>query len=109
MNKRFQVIMAIVVAVMAIAALSAGIVTAQQDSRTAWNPSVTQADSASYCGNALCTGNCDGSCGGACNGNCTNTCVNGSCLQGTAGCVGGNCTQVASGRVTGCRGGGSCH
>ncbi len=112
MSKRFQVIMAVVVAIMALTALSAGVVTAQQDGKATWNPSVTQSVAA-YCGNALCTGDCDGSCNGTCNGNCTTdgTCSNGSCLQGTIGCTGGSCSQASIGRIVGqagCRSGGSC-
>ncbi|HAV10231.1 MAG TPA: hypothetical protein DCX22_01240, partial [Dehalococcoidia bacterium] len=98
MNKRFQILMAVVVAVMALTALSAGVVMAQQDGKAAWNPSVPQAAEAPYCGNASCTGDCNGNCDGNCNGNCTTNgvCGNGFCGQANGQCAGGNCAQIAS-------------
>jgi curli biogenesis system outer membrane secretion channel CsgG len=67
MDKRFKVVAAVVMAVMLLAAFSVSAVSAQQNSKATWNPTVTQ-DYISPCGNVLCTGDCDSSCNGSCAG-----------------------------------------
>jgi len=120
MTKKTTIILSVITAVIAVTALSAGIVLAQQDNGTAWNATVTQSDSSPDYDNVLCAGkyngSCDGECDGSCDGDCNGDCSgSGNCFrsglngQSAGECNGGNCSQFAygnGGKQSGCRGGG---